>query len=408
MARFEIISTGEELLSGALIDTNSAWLCEQVRALGLTPQRITTVGDVLSDIVAVLRDAAARSDVVVVTGGLGPTTDDWSREAAAEAFGRILQEDPDARAQVEARYRSRGREPTPICWKQALIPQDATLLENRWGTAPGFRVDVGERSVFFFPGVPNEMKGMFAQHLVPEVQARFPAVPLRTVVVRTMGMAESEVGRRMVGYAWPGVEVGYRAAMPEVQLKLHVTPAADVHGALQDALARIGDAVFGVDTGPLADVVGGLLRSRGETLAVAESCTSGRLGALVTSIAGASDYFLGGALVYSNAEKIRQCGVDPAVLAEHGAVSEAVARQLAEGIRQHVGSTWGIGVTGIAGPGGGSPEKPVGTVHIAVAGPTGTSHRALLLPGDRDRIMAFSAALALDLLRRKLRGPTPA
>ncbi len=402
MRRFEIISTGEELLSGALVDTNSPWLCDQVRSLGLASARVTLVGDVLPDIVEVLRGAAGRAAVVVVTGGLGPTTDDWSREAAAEAFDRPLMEDPLARLQVEARYRSRGREPTPICWKQALIPVGATLLENRWGTAPGFMVEAGASLVFFFPGVPGEMKKMVAEHLVPLLRVRFPAPPLRTIVIRTMGLAESEVGRRMVGFEWPGVTVGYRAAMPEVQLKLHVEPAADADAALADALGRIGASVYGVDTGPLAEVLGNMLRLRGHTVSVAESCTGGKLGAMLTSVPGASDYHLGGALVYSNAEKVRQCGVPPEMFAEHGAVSEPVARALAEGIRSQTGSTWGIGVTGVAGPGGGSEDKPVGTVYISVAGPEVSEVRRLSLPGDRDRVTTFAAAYALDLLRRIL------
>lgn len=399
--RFDIVSQGEELVSGQGVDTNAAWLCAELGALGLRPGRITVVGDTQAEIEDVLREAAGRAQVVVCTGGLGPTSDDLTRDAAAKAFGMPLFESAEALLQVEALYRSRGREMPVKNRVQALLPTGATLLENQWGTAPGFRVDTQGCSLFFLPGVPHEMKGMAKEHVLPQILARFALPPRRTVFLRCVGLAESIAAERMDGFERPGVVVGYRASFPEVQVKLHLEPGVEADALIADARQRLGDYVFGVDTGNLAEVVGGMLRARGETVATAESCTAGRITAMLTEIAGSSDYVLGGAVVYSNEEKTRQAGVDPALIAAHGAVSEEVARALAEGIRARTGATWGIGITGVAGPGGGSAEKPVGTVHMAVAGAE-TVHRKWRFPYDRPRNLQASAAMALDLLRRAM------
>ena len=290
---------------------------------------------------------------------------------------------------------------------QALLPEGAELLENPLGTAPGFVVDRGDCVLFFFPGVPFEMKPMVDRYVLERARARFGLAPRTNVILRCVRLAESVAAERMEGFERPGVVVGYRASFPEVQVKLHVEAGLDVDALTAEALERLGRGyVFGVNSGGLADVVGQLLRERGETVATAESCTAGRIAAELTASAGASDYFLGGAIVYANAEKVRQCGVSESVLAEQGAVSEAVARALAEGIRDRSGSSWGLAVTGIAGPGGGTAEKPVGTVHIACAGPGDTAHEKLRLPYDRPRNLAATVAMALDLLRRTLLGTT--
>lgn len=404
MRRFDVVSQGEEIVSGATVDTNAARICQAMAPLGLVPGRITVVGDERDAIRDVLAEAVRRSSVVVCTGGLGPTSDDLTAEAVAAAFGAPLYEDAVALSQIEARYAARKRPMPPANRKQALLPAGATLLENLLGTAPGFLVEHEGSLLFFLPGVPFEMEAMLAEHVVPRVRARFALPARRTVMLRCMGLPESLAAQRMEGFERPGVTIGYRASMPEVQVKLHLDPGVDAAPVVAEAQERLGDFVFGVDTGPIAQVIGDALRARGDTLAVAESCTSGRIGAAVTAIPGASDYFLGGALVYSNAEKVRQCGVDPAALAEHGAVSEIVARQLAEGVAARVGATWGLAVTGIAGPGGGTPEKPVGTVHVALAGPGGTRHRRLFLPFDRERVLIVTVGQALDLLRRALQG----
>lgn len=407
MIRFDIVSQGEELVSGSTVDTNAGWLCQELKPLGFVPNRITVVGDELDTIRAVLEEASARSPVVICTGGLGPTSDDLTAEAAALAFARALREDPVALGQVEARYRARNRPMPPANRKQALLPEGALLLENLWGTAPGFAVEHAAGVVYFLPGVPSEMKRMVEAHVLPDLARRHALPPRRTVLLRCVGIAESEAAGRMEGFDRPGVVVGYRAHLPEIHVKLHLDPGVEAAPLVAEARERLGDVVFTVDGGPLAQVVGELLAARGATLATAESCTGGRIGASVTAVAGASGWYLGGAVVYSNAEKTRACGVPEALLSAHGAVSEPVARALAEGVRERVGATVGLGVTGIAGPSGGSPEKPVGTVHIALATPEGTLHRRLRLPFDRERNLQVSTALALDLLRRWLQGVSP-
>ncbi len=402
-ARFDIVSQGEELLSGQAVDTNAAWISGQLGSLGLVPGRVTVVGDELESIRDVLRESAERAALLVCTGGLGPTSDDLTREAVALAFGRPLHEDQSAMAQIEARYRIRSRPMPETNRVQALLPEGAELLENHLGTAPGFMLDTGRCAAFFFPGVPFEMKPMVEAYVLPYARRRFSLAKRRTVFLRTVNLAESVAAQRMAGFERPGVSVGYRASFPEVQVKLHVDDGLDGDALAEEAIERLGrQLVFGVDSGTLADVVGTLLRARGQTVATAESCTAGRIAAELTATAGASDYFLGGAVVYANAEKVRQCGVDPALIEAHGAVSEPVARALAEGIRLGTGATWGLAVTGIAGPGGASPQKPVGAVHFSCAGPDGTTHRAVTLPYDRPRNLAASVAAALDLLRLRL------
>ncbi len=400
MRRFEVISQGEELLSGSTVDTNAGWICQALAELGLEPGRVTVVGDIRDDIRDAIAEAAARASVVVCTGGLGPTSDDLTSESAAAAFGEDIALNAEALAQVEARYRSRKREMPPANRKQALLPTGAVVLENHLGTAPGFRMEVGGSLLYFLPGVPFEMKAMVGEYVIPEARTRFLVAPRRTVTLKCMGIAESVAAQKMAGFERPGVQLGYRAHMPEIHVKLHLDPGVDPAPLVADAHGRLGDVVFGVDCGSLAEVVGVHLRRRRETLATAESCTAGRIASAIGAIPGASDYLLGGAVVYSNAEKVRQCGVDPGVLAAHGSVSAPVAIALAEGIRARTGATWGVGVTGIAGPGGGSPEKPIGTVHLALAGPAGTVHRRVHLPFERERVLTFTVGAALDLVRR--------
>lgn len=390
-------------MAGQGVDSNGPWIAARLQGVGLTPGRVTVVGDDLAAIRDVIVESAARAQLVVCTGGLGPTSDDLTREAAAMAFGVPLVESPEALAQIQHRYRSRNREMPATNRVQALLPEGAELLENPLGTAPGFAIERAGCVLFFFPGVPFEMKPMVDRYVLERARLRFGLQPRTNVMLRCVRLAESVASERMAGFARPGVVVGYRASFPEVQVKLHVEAGLAVAALTAEAIERLGRGyVFGVNSGSLADVVGQLLRERGETVATAESCTAGRIGAELTASAGASDYFVGGAIVYANAEKLRQCGVSEAMLAEHGAVSEAVARGLAEGIRARSGSSWGLAVTGVAGPGGGTPEKPVGTVHIACAGASGTVHEKLRLPYDRPRNLAATVAMALDLLRRVL------
>lgn len=401
-----ILAQGDELMIGQTVDTNTNWLAGRLWALGVPVRRSITAPDEQDEIVAVLRQACELGQIVVSTGGLGPTSDDWTARAAAEAFDMPLDENAEALAQVQARYAAWGRPVGPASRKQALIPRGARVLENRWGTAPGFAIDRPGASLWFMPGVPREMKPMFAEVIEPDIRSRFALSPPRLSILRTTGLPESELAERLGSLSAPGLTVGYRAMTGEVQIKLRFGPeiSEDQREALlAETRGRLGPSIFGIDSGDLSEVLGGMLAERGETIATAESCTAGRIAQWLASVPGASRYLLEGSVVYSNEAKTRTCQVSPDDLAAYGAVSEPVARQLAEGIRQRAGATWGIGVTGVAGPGGGTPEKPVGTVYVSVAGPGVSEVRRLKLAGDRDRIQALSAAAALSLLLNQLR-----
>jgi len=400
-----LLAQGNELTTGQTVDTNSNWIAGQLFDLGIEVTRIITVPDDLDQLVEVLADAARRAPIVISTGGLGPTRDDLTADAVSRAFDRPLALDDTAMAQVVARYRSMGRVMPEINRKQAVLPAGSTVLENRWGTAPGFSVQVDGTHMFFLPGVPREMRKLMEHAVLPRLHAAFALEPPRRRIVRVIGLGESDIETRLTGLEVPGMQVGFRTKMPENQVKLRfdrsVTEAA-IEDAIAQVRARIGWRAFGVDTGDLGEVVGQELAARGQTVALAESCTAGRVAAWLGQTPGASRYLIEGAVVYANAAKMRACAVPEQMLIDHGAVSEPVARQLAEGIRQRAETTWGVGITGIAGPGGATPDKPVGTVHIAVAGPTGVHHRRLRLPGDRSRVQSLSAAAALAMLFRSV------
>jgi len=396
-----LLAQGNELLTGQTVDTNSNWMASRLWALGVPVRRVISAPDRLDDLVEILKQARALGPIVICTGGLGPTRDDLTAEAVAIAFDRPLAEDPVALAQIEAMFARRGRTLNPANRKQALMPRGARVLENRWGTAPAFALDLEGCTLYFAPGVPRELYPIFDTWIEPDLRERnvIEAPTLHTV--RVMGVPESDLEMKLRGLEVEGLDIGFRTKMPENQVKLifrQAVPEAVRQQAIAEVRRRIGPRAFGVDCGDLAEVTGQLLVAQGATLALAESCTAGGLAAWVASVPGASRYLLEGAVVYANEAKTRTCGVSAELLAEHGAVSEAVARQMAEGIAARAGATYGVGITGIAGPDGGSPEKPVGTVHVAVKGPRGTVHRSLLLPGDRDRVTRFAAASALYLL----------
>jgi len=308
---------------------------------------------------------------------------------------------------VEALYRALGRTVSDANRKQALLPEGCGILDNPHGTAVGFTLEQCGAVLYFMPGVPREMRPMFLDLVVPDLRQRFALRPPVRRVVRVVGVPESTLEMRLRGLSSQGLTIAFRTQLPENQVKLLFDPdlpqqAQDA--ALAEVLDRIGPRAYGVDTGDLSEVVGGLLVERGETLALAESCTAGKLAAWVGGVSGASRYLLEGAVVYSNAAKIRTCGVSAADLEAHGAVSEPIAVQLAQGMRQRAAATWGLGITGIAGPGGGTDDKPVGTVHIAMAGPDGVVvHRRFHFPGDRERVQLLAAASALAMLWRHIR-----
>ncbi len=420
MPTAEILSQGDEVITGQTVDTNAAWLATRLTDLGFTVLRHTTVGDRLQDIQQQFAHAAGRADLVLCTGGLGPTDDDLTAAAVAGAFSAPLQLHDAALDDIRERYAAFGRPMPQANTKQAMLPAGATKLTNHWGTAPGFHIHHGGTHFFCFAGVPREMRRLFDAYVLPFVAEHLAVRPARLVTLRTTGVGESNLQDRIGTFSEPDVVLGYRTKLPENHIKLRFqadVPASRVLGVTQRVADLVGSPIFtieglddgvqvgAIDTqgGDLAAVVGRALLARGQTVATAESCTGGRVASMFTGIPGSSGWFLEGAVTYSNPSKVRQLGVQQATLDAHGAVSEPVARQMAEGIRQRAGADWGLSTTGIAGPGGGTADKPVGLVHIAVAGPDGTQHRSVQLGGfSRDRVQTLSAAGVIDMLRRML------
>jgi nicotinamide-nucleotide amidase len=405
----ELLSTGDELLTGQVVDTNSAWLMDRLWDLGVMVRRKTLVGDDRDDLDAALRETSARADLVVTSGGMGPTEDDLTSERVAAVLGVPLElHEPSLRA-IEERFRRFGRAMTPNNEKQARFPRGAEVIPNRFGTAPGFAVRLGRAEVVCLPGVPVEFRGLAEEWVLPRVAARLGEVPAGRLV-KLFGVPESHADHAMRPVmddpANAGVRFGFRAHWPEIHVKWSVPgPGAGERADRIAAAVRaiFGEAIWGEGKDELPELVVARLAARGERVGLAESCTGGLLAELVTRVPGASAVLDLGVVAYANSKKEEVVGVPGALLAAHGAVSEPVARALAEGIRARAGATWGIGITGVAGPTGGTPEKPVGTVHLALAGPAGTEHAQRLYRGDRDRIRRTAAYEALNLLRLALR-----
>jgi nicotinamide-nucleotide amidase len=408
--RCEILSTGDEVLTGMIADTNAAFLADQMGSLGFEVARHTTVGDDRAMLRATFRELGAGADVVLCTGGLGPTVDDLTTEIAAEVLGVGVRLDEVSLAHMEGLWRARGRAMPENNRKQAMIPDPAEILANPIGTAPGFTVKIGRAAFFFMPGVPREMKKMFADEVVPRLQKlRAEPTVFEVRVYRSFGLTESGADQALAGLEdrHPGVKLGFRAHFPEIQIKLTVkgpdaaAARARLEAAADEVKQRIGHHVFS-DGAPMEQVVGDALRAAKATLSTAESCTGGLVAQMVTAIPGSSDYFDRGFVTYSNAAKMDLLGVSDAVLKEHGAVSEPCARAMAEGARARAGTTYAVAITGIAGPGGATPDKPVGLVFVAIASPGETVVRRLRWQGSREQVRSLSAMVALDMVRRAI------
>jgi len=404
----EIIAIGSELLTPDRLDTNSLFLTEQLNRLGIEVVRKLVVGDQRSQIRDAFREALGRAELVVSIGGLGPTEDDLTREALAELLGRRLILNEAILLGIQARFRRFGRQMPEINQRQAMVPEGAIVLENTQGTAPGLWLETDGRIVILLPGPPQELKPMFTQEVEGRLAWRTTAVRLYKRELRVAGMAESDVEQRIapIYTRYPDAQTTILASPGEVQIHLRAW-SADATAAeklLKEIVERIvmalGENIFTTKGESLEEVVARDLNLNGATIAVAESCTGGLLSQRLTSIPGSSSYFLGGVVCYSNDLKRVWVDVPADLLESKGAVSMEVARALAEGIRRRSGSTLGLAVTGIAGPGGGSPDKPVGTVHVALAERAGGKERTLHLPGDRDRIRWQASQAALDLVRR--------
>lgn len=419
--RIEILTIGDELLLGFTIDTNGAHLARELAGIGVEIVRRTAVGDEPQAIADGVREALDRTGAVITTGGLGPTADDMTKPSIAKLFGREMYLDEALLAALEQRWQSRfGPRPMPVSNRQQVVlPVGARVLTNRHGSAPGVWLeDERGRWVAMLPGVPREMRGMLADELLPLLRARVEATTaggappvVRSRTIRTTGIGESAIADRL-GELARGVNGLGLAYLPNQEgTDLRVTArglsadAADV--ALGDAAARltavIPEHVYGDGTTDLAAVVLDRCRAAGLTIAVAESCTGGLLGARLTAIPGSSDVVSGGVIAYSNDAKTRLLGVDGATIAEHGAVSEPVVRAMARGARERTGASIGVGITGVAGPAGGTPDKPVGTVWLGVdiAGREPIVHRGVFV-GDRGEIRFRAAQFALEMVRRAL------
>src|SRR5829696_5408029 len=407
----EILTIGTEILLGDLLDTNATWISGRLAALGVSVYRHTTVGDNKKRITAALNEAACRADLVITTGGLGPTSDDLTNACLGEAAGREMVEYPEARRHVDEMFKRFGRTPTQSNYKQALFPEGSELIPNPSGTAMGAMLELDGALVATFPGVPGEMKGMFEETLEPLIKERSEG----SILSRTLwftGIGESALAEEvqdlldasdptvapLAGQGKVRLRITTRAATTE-EAEEKIAPVAD------EILSRLGDFYFGEDDETLESAIGKLLTGRGETLALAESCTGGLLAKRLTDRAGSSAFFTEGLVTYSNEAKERLLGVPHELLVQHGAVSEPVAKAMAEGVRKTAGTDYGLSVTGVAGPDGGTEEKPVGLVFVGISDAEGTVAERLDLSAwrrSREAIRERSANRAFDLLRHRI------
>ncbi len=404
-----VLCIGTELTTGDVADGNGGWLARELTGLGFEVGEITVVRDDVARIATVLGRLGDSHDLILCTGGLGPTTDDVTAAAAARTLGVGLVRDAGSIERIRARLAARGQSLAEANAKQADLPAGARPVPNDSGTAPGFVLPIGRADVWFLPGVPQEMRAMFDAEIAPRL--RQPAGGSEQVIrLRTFRLAEGLLGERLAGIeAEYGVALGYRAELPEVEVKVQARRAA-VGGAAAAAraaadaiIARLGrDVVYAEGDRALPAVVSERLVARGLTLAVAESCTGGLVGERLTELPGASRCFVGGAIVYANATKESLLGVPPALLARHGAVSAEVAVAMAEGALRACGADLALAITGIAGPDGGTATKPVGLVHLAVAGSGRHRARREVIPGPRRRVRMVAAWTGLELVLRYL------
>ena len=409
----EILSTGDEIRSGAVVDSNSAYIAQRLEETGVSVRRHSCVGDDFGLMTRVMTEIGNRADIAVVTGGLGPTLDDITSASAARAGGVELVLHEQALASIEKYFKTRNHPMSASNRKQAMLPRGAECLYNPIGTAPGFQVNIGRCHFFCLPGVPHEMRRMLSDEVLPRVQQIKGDSHISYLVktVSIFGLTESVTGERlsMLEDKFPEIKLGLRATFPIIHVKLYASGedrdriCAMLETAATWVRDEVGDKAFSTDGSSMESVVGNLLRDKKATLAVAESCTGGLLSNWLTNVPGSSDYFLFSGVTYSNDAKIRVLSVSPETIERYGAVHEQTAKEMAEGARRTVGATYGISTTGIAGPDGGTDEKPVGTVCIGLSGPDSTrASRYTLNYGDRLRNKTMFAMVALNLLRREL------
>jgi nicotinamide-nucleotide amidase len=403
----EIIAVGSEMLTPDRLDTNSLFLTEELNAIGIEVIRKTVVGDHREILGAAFREAMARVPLIIASGGLGPTEDDLTRETLADVLGRRLLRDDAILHSIQERFRALGREMPAVNVRQAMVPEGAEVLPNPRGSAPGLWFDDAGRMIALLPGPPRELKPLFREEVLPRLQRRVSGVRMHRREIRVAGLGESAVEQRIlpIYQRYPDVNTTILAAPGEVQvhLRLWTDDAVNAKKTLDEMVRgfelALTDRIYSEDGRSLEEVVAHELTLNNATISAAESCTGGLLAQRLTSLAGSSAYFLGGVVCYSNERKTAWADVPPEMILAKGAVSSEVAVALADGIRRRVGSTIGIGITGVAGPGGGSEEKPVGTVHIAIAHSGGVKERGTRFPGDRESIRWQASQVALDMIR---------
>ncbi len=407
----EIIAVGSELLTPQFTDTNSLFLTEKLNRLGILVRYKSIVGDSRDDLASMLHTALSRSELIIFTGGLGPTDDDLTRDVVAELLGCPLHEVPELRKGIEERYLRLGRAMPENNLRQAQVPEGAEWLENRNGTAPGIWIKDKGAILVLLPGPPRELEPMFDAACVPRLARMASGAPIRTRVYKVVGLPESEVDSLIAplygSYSNPATTILAASGSIEVHLRARATTETEAEALLAELGDKIelalGDHVYSSKGESLEEVVGMYLVMRQKTVAVAESCTGGLLAERLTRVPGSSSYFLGGAVCYTNEMKTRWAGVPAELIQTHGAVSKPVAQALAEGVRARAGSSIGVGITGIAGPTGGTDAKPVGLVFIGLADERGTQVREFHFPGTRDRVRLWASQLALEMVRRRIR-----
>jgi len=411
MLNAEIIAIGSEMLTPFRLDTNSLWLTERLNAMGIEVRLKTVVGDDEARLEETVRDAVKRSEIVIATGGLGPTEDDITRKIFARVLKRQLILEDAILEKIRARFARRNMPMPEINARQALVISGAKILENNNGTAPGMLITEGECTVVLLPGPPREMKPIFDALVAPVLKQRAGD---KLIVRRTLsifGLTESATDELAAPiytkYRNPSTTILFKDGQIELHLTAQARGESEAVKLLDELAGRLDEVldeyIFSRGNETLEEVVGQSLKRRGYTLATAESCTGGLLAGRITDVPGSSEYFLEGVVSYSNDAKIDLLGVPKKWIKTHGAVSEQVAGAMAAGIRKRAGSTFGLGVTGVAGPGGGSDEKPVGLVYIALADDSQTTTRRFIFPGDRQFIRTLSVNAALDMLRRRVK-----
>jgi nicotinamide-nucleotide amidase len=408
----EIVAVGSEMLTPQRVDTNSLYLTAELNNLGVEVVSKYVIGDHLERLASAVRLALSRSEIVILSGGLGPTEDDLTRDAVALALDRKLIYHPEIADALEQRFARLKRKMAEVNKRQAFLIEGAGMLPNDRGTAPGQWLEESGAVLMLLPGPPHELKAMFERQCLPRLARLVPPQVIRTVELRVAGMGESDLDQLIAPvykkYENPATTILAAAGDIQIHLRARCATQAEADALLVEVAGPIelllGDRIYSRNGESIEAVVGDLLRKNHATVSVAESCTGGMLGERFTQVPGSSEYFVGGFITYSNEMKIELLGVTPEILAEHGAVSKETAEAMALGARRRTNSTYALSITGVAGPDGGSEAKPIGTTHIGLAGPTGIEVLKRQFIGDRARIRSFASQMALDLLRRRLEG----